>query len=154
MDIYIYGPWPQPTGATCSFNLGTNNRKLSLISLWATNGDRAQRVPVRTSRAFCALRVAAHVTSPAAPGIRAPDHDRWKLHSFFVDGGNIVHCAHLCSLTLTPHYSFRLKIDAYLDFQGVELFKASPNLYKNIIRFTFIIKLFRDTNVILFFIFF
>ena len=30
---------------------------------------------MRASRAYCALRVTAHVTGSAAPGIRAPDHD-------------------------------------------------------------------------------
>jgi hypothetical protein len=38
----------------------------------ATADDRAQRVLVRGHRAFL---VAAHVTGPAAPGVRAPDHD-------------------------------------------------------------------------------
>jgi hypothetical protein len=71
----IYGHRPQLTRATCSFNLGTNNRKLSLFSISATGGDRAQRVLVRAHRALLALRVVAHVTSPVTPGICAPNHD-------------------------------------------------------------------------------
>jgi hypothetical protein len=71
----IYGHQPQLTKATCSFNLRTNNRKISLVSISGTDGDRAQCVLARAHRTLYAFRVAAPVTGSATLGIHAPDHD-------------------------------------------------------------------------------
>ncbi|KAG8061015.1 hypothetical protein GUJ93_ZPchr0002g24731 [Zizania palustris] len=45
------------------------------VAVGAASCDCAQRIPVRAPCTLCTLHVAAHVTSPATPRMRAPDDD-------------------------------------------------------------------------------